>query len=247
VKFRLILGAFLITLCIGGSAIFARGKTGSTTDLIKPSIVFAQTQNNCCVYENKNGTAVDFLRDGTKVEVIKDNGTKWYYIRYGSSLGWVKSESLIIEEDEKAEKKQLSKQILESYANNRFEKYKGYFVWVDISRQRTYIFQGDGESWKLQKQLICSTGKNISPTLRGFFTINGRGDWFYSDRLENGAKYWVRYKDSYLFHSVAMDKNKNIIDDTLGEKSSHGCVRLSVEDAKWFYENIRDGSKVFIN
>ncbi|WP_396133693.1 L,D-transpeptidase family protein, partial [Faecalibacillus intestinalis] len=26
----------------------------------------------------------------------------------------------------------------------------------------------------------------------------------------------------------------------------HGCVRLSVPDAKWFYENIKEGTKVVI-
>jgi lipoprotein-anchoring transpeptidase ErfK/SrfK len=43
-----------------------------------------------------------------------------------------------------------------------------------------------------------------------------------------------------------MDKNQNITDNTLGEKSSNGCVRLAVEDAKWMYENVENGSDVFI-
>ncbi|HAH78565.1 MAG TPA: L,D-transpeptidase, partial [Ruminococcaceae bacterium] len=34
--------------------------------------------------------------------------------------------------------------------------------------------------------------------------------------------------------------------DKLGEPASHGCIRLPVEDAKWIYDNIPEGTKVVI-
>ena len=58
--------------------------------------------------------------------------------------------------------------------------------------------------------------------------------------------YWSRFNGSYLFHSVAMDKDKNITDNILGKRRSSGCVRMSVDDAKWFFENIEAGTKVWI-
>jgi lipoprotein-anchoring transpeptidase ErfK/SrfK len=55
--------------------------------------------------------------------------------------------------------------------------------------------------------------------------------------------------NSYLFHSTPFDKDGNIIlEDRLniGKPASHGCIRLDVEDAKWFYESIPSGVTVNI-
>ena len=32
----------------------------------------------------------------------------------------------------------------------------------------------------------------------------------------------------------------------LGRATSHGCVRLTVPDAKWIYENIAPGTKIIV-
>ena len=32
----------------------------------------------------------------------------------------------------------------------------------------------------------------------------------------------------------------------LGQPASHGCVRLTVADAKWFYDQVPDGTPVTI-
>lgn len=62
-----------------------------------------------------------------------------------------------------------------------------------------------------------------------------------------GARYWVRFYEEYLFHAVPMDVNGNYLlheAEKLGSKASHGCIRLSVSDAIWFYEQIPTGAKV---
>ena len=52
----------------------------------------------------------------------------------------------------------------------------------------------------------------------------------------------------YLFHSLPFDESgENIVDYTLGTPASHGCIRLAVEDAKWLYDNIDNGTKIIIN
>ncbi len=130
---------------------------------------------------------------------------------------------------------------------------KGYFVRVDISEQKVYVFK-DG---KLIKSMVCSTGipgKKDSETPVGSFSIddNGkkRGEWFYSSEYKEGAKYFVGFiGTTFLFHSVPMDKNGNIIKeeaDKLGTPASHGCIRLSLDDAKWFYTNIPSNTKLII-
>ena len=46
-----------------------------------------------------------------------------------------------------------------------------------------------------------------------------------------------------------MDKDGQVIQEEaekLGQPSSHGCVRLSIEDAKWIYDNVPEKTKVVI-
>ena len=58
----------------------------------------------------------------------------------------------------------------------------------------------------------------------------------------------MQFLGDYLFHSLPYDENQNqILDYTLGTPSSHGCIRLNTEDAKWIYDTIDDDTKVIIN
>ena len=49
---------------------------------------------------------------------------------------------------------------------------------------------------------------------------------------------------------VPVDENGDIIQDEaerLGQPSSHGCIRMTMENAKWFYENIPEGIPVHVS
>ena len=71
---------------------------------------------------------------------------------------------------------------------------------------------------------------------------------FFSDKYNQGGKYWVQFYGDYLFHSVPYNKDQSeVVDYTLGVPASHGCIRLKTEDAKWIYDNIESGTKVIIN
>lgn len=122
----------------------------------------------------------------------------------------------------------------------------GYVVRVSVTDQKVYVYK-DGNSFKT---MMCSTGVAGSETPVGDYKINKRGNWFYSSKFQQGGKYWVGFIGTlYLFHSVPMDENQNIIQEEaakLGTPASHGCVRLSVDDAYWFYKTIPDGTKVEI-
>lgn len=121
-----------------------------------------------------------------------------------------------------------------------------YRIEVDISEQKVRVFDND----TLFRTFTVSTGENDSTPL-GDFTIQNRGEWFFSEKYQEGGMWWVSFKDwgIYLFHSVPMDRHKNIIQkeaDKLGSAASHGCVRMRVEDAKWIYDNIPEGTPVHI-
>jgi len=122
-----------------------------------------------------------------------------------------------------------------------------YRVEVSIEEQRVRVYRA-GE---LVREMVASTGTPDQPTPTGQFRIQNRGEWFYSNKYRQGARWWVSFKGwgKYLFHSVPMDAQQRIIPEEaakLGQPASHGCVRLSLEDARWFYETIPAGTPVHI-
>ncbi len=122
-----------------------------------------------------------------------------------------------------------------------------YFINVNIKSQKTYIYKGKADNWKLVKTYSCSTGITGEDTPSGSFSIKEKGDWFFSEKYNEGGKYWTQITGDILFHSLPFDKDKTtILDYTMNKPSSHGCIRLSLDDAKWIYNNIPKGSKVII-
>lgn len=124
-------------------------------------------------------------------------------------------------------------------------------IWVKVSikKQKAYVCKDS----VLKKVMICSTSKKeYIPTPIGRFYSLDKVYSFYSPKYFQTAKYWVGFTSDgrYGFHSIPIDKNnKEIIAERkkLGTQSSHGCIRLSIEDAKWFYSNFPLGSLVCIS
>lgn len=119
-------------------------------------------------------------------------------------------------------------------------------VSVSIAEQRVTVY--DAEK-RVVKQFVCSTGEQGSETPTGTFQIAERGESFYSEKVGEGGYYWTQFQGNYLFHSVPFDKDKKIEAAEaakLGTPASHGCVRLSVDDAKWIYDHIPRGTEVTI-
>ena len=124
-----------------------------------------------------------------------------------------------------------------------------YTVDTSINDQLINIYKNG----TIIKTFKCSTGflgDQDNETSLGVFFIQVRGNNFYSDKYGEGAKYYIKFFSDYLFHSVPIDKNGNIIEEEakkLGEPASHGCIRLSMDDIKWMYDNIPEGTKVNIH
>ena len=86
--------------------------------------------------------------------------------------------------------------------------------------------------------------------IRDRFTAGGPcGRWYYFKKFDCWAQYAYRINGPYLFHSVLYSEKdtatlRQSSVNNLGRRASHGCVRLSVEDAKWIYNNCPAGTTV---
>jgi len=123
---------------------------------------------------------------------------------------------------------------------------EGCSILVDLSEQKIYIFKGEA----LEKTFKCSTGQDWTPTPKGTYLIGDRGDKFYTGYKNSIICYnWIRVNNDFLFHSVLHDKKGNVIkseEQKLGQKASHGCIRVAVNDIKWMYNYIPKGTLVVI-
>lgn len=127
-----------------------------------------------------------------------------------------------------------------------------YYIKVNLEQNVVTIYSKDedGEYTIPVRAMVCSTGK-ATPT-SGTYTIPNRkwDRWTWGQMVGNvWAQYYVRIKGSILFHSVPYtSKDKSTLEyweyDKLGTKASAGCIRLTVQDAKWIYDNCKAGSKV---
>ena len=110
---------------------------------------------------------------------------------------------------------------------------------------------GGGLQWKLWKLeqncvVVMWSGKGFYTYSKRRVTIYGRGKSFGSKTYT--CWYYTQFYGNYLFHSVLYNRGSmtKIQDGTLGKPVSHGCVRLDINNAKWLYDNIPNGTKVVI-
>lgn len=138
------------------------------------------------------------------------------------------------------------------------KKVKNFWIKVSLKKNRTYLYDGQ----KLIYTMYSSggvykkdpkTGKMKSMTPTGTFHAQAeRGDSFFNQRLNEGANYYVSWLNhgTYLFHSVPTKPGGayNVKEaKKLGKSTgSHGCIRLSIPDAKWMSANLPVGTKIVI-
>ena len=130
---------------------------------------------------------------------------------------------------------------------------KPYVLKVSTADQRVYVYAPDGndEYTDLVRTMKCSTSRKATPTPTGTFTETGPGArWHFFKKFNCWAQYAYYIEGDIMFHSVLYNqKNGKVTQSSvnhLGSRASHGCVRLSVEDAKWIWENCPSNTKVIV-
>lgn len=138
-----------------------------------------------------------------------------------------------------------------------------YIIDVNLTKQVVNIYNNGNI---VRKNIICSTGTLGNPdteTPLGIFKIKKK--LFYPNGLnlnnEDGTKeivmYPVQFFSNYLIHSVPIveikhnnkvEQKENVTEKLkLGKPASHGCIRLSIEDSRWIYDNIPQNAQVYIH
>ena len=141
---------------------------------------------------------------------------------------------------------------INSYSNySMFRKAQGissntnWLILVDTKANKVAIYSGSKGNWTEKKYWSCTTGAAGTPTVKGYFTVQSKGPSFGSGYT---CWYYTQFYGNYLFHSILYNPGSktSVQDGRLGINASHGCVRLSLTNAKWIYDNIPRGTKVYV-
>jgi lipoprotein-anchoring transpeptidase ErfK/SrfK len=146
-------------------------------------------------------------------------------------------------EEKDTSKKQNSKK------DEKVNSTQTYYIKVNYGANVVTIYtkDSDGNYTVPVKAMICSSGR--ATPISGRYPIKGRWRWL---GLMGGVygQYSTQIVGNILFHSVPYLERENpgALEyweyDKLGTKASAGCIRLTVRDAKWIYENISRGTLV---
>lgn len=126
-----------------------------------------------------------------------------------------------------------------------------YVIYVNRTLNCVTVMQKEADGTLTPvKAMVCSCGRAGHATPQGTFRTSRYYDW----RLmvdNTYGRYAVSFTNKILFHSVPyLEVSPDSLEweeyNKLGENASLGCVRLSVEDAKWIYDNCKVGTTVIV-
>jgi len=149
------------------------------------------------------------------------------------------------EEDVEDTKVDIEKEQKEKKEQNSGTK---YYIKINYSANVITVYEkdDDGKYTKPVKAIICSTG--TATPRSGVYRTSSKYRWH---QLNGGVwgQYCTRITGHILFHSVpysskSPDSLKYGAYDKLGTKASAGCIRVTVADAIWLYNNCVSGTQV---
>lgn len=121
-----------------------------------------------------------------------------------------------------------------------------YKIVVDLTYELVMIYRKDinGDYVIPVRYMKCSSGGSGNDTPDGTFKMRDYRVRFALFRNTNSyAQYWSLITGKIYFHSILYDKldastYSTTAYNNLGKKCSHGCIRLTVPDARWIWYNI---------
>lgn len=128
--------------------------------------------------------------------------------------------------------------------------YTKYLIAVSRDMNRVMVYSGKKGDWKPLYYWKCTDGAKATKTPSGSFltpktTPKKR---YIGGHITYTCWYATRVYKSIYFHSVLYNPRSktSIQDGRLGVSASHGCIRLSLDNAKWLYDNIQPQTRVIV-
>jgi lipoprotein-anchoring transpeptidase ErfK/SrfK len=112
---------------------------------------------------------------------------------------------------------------------------------VSIKLQRAYVYGSDGS---LMREIPISSGRGGRTPL-GRFAVTTRSEWTTATSDPKVRMQWMtRFNGGIGFHGIPR-KGTTALSTPLGQRAvSHGCIRMSDQDARYIYQWVPRGTPV---
>lgn len=114
-------------------------------------------------------------------------------------------------------------------------------ITIDLPKQRLFAWEGG----KILQEFKVSTGMRYTPTVRGSFKIRSKIE---KQNMKGNyppyEPYFLKDVPNVMFFYGAYAIHGTYWHNKFGSRASHGCVNLSVADAKWVYDWAQVGTRV---
>jgi len=122
---------------------------------------------------------------------------------------------------------------------------KDHFIEVNLSTQHAVLYSNDGSKFEFP---ISSGTKKINEgidTREGLYVVHWKAKKLHSAQFDSTVMlYWMGFNGGVGFHALLGNRYYKY----LGKKNvSHGCVRVSREDAEFVYNQIGKGTPVLVH
>ena len=131
------------------------------------------------------------------------------------------------------------KDILTNAEREAFVNKKGYssktnsLIWVNKQRQTLTLFTGSRGNWKVAAVFPVATGKNVTPTPTVVCEYVYKTCWVTESYVCDPV---MSLYDGYAIHNQPVNHKGYVIDTTIGNPASAGCIRMLAKDAKTLYQ-----------
>ena len=212
----------------------------------------------CIKFDNNTNFEIsneDYLVFNDLILVLEENCTILFKYEsngnYSKDAYEIKISNIEIAEKENSKTEKVDEKILEKEKVDEKTKNQStapYFIRVNYKANVVTIYAKDDEGNYTvpYKAMVCSCG-TYTPKSGTYKTSN---KYVWRPLINNVyGHYATRIVNKILFHSVPYTAASNDAleyweYDKLGQTASEGCVRLTVRDAKWIYNNCPSGTMV---
>lgn len=188
------------------------------------------------------------------------NYGKYYYYTNSCGTCYVNTtkDGIELDEDGKTEMSIMDAKA-QGYSSN-----SDYLILVDKSTYTVCVYKGKKNNWtRIKGEWRCTHGGSRTPAYTSsgeekYITVTGRltkrsAAYGWGDFEYTSAAFCMNLSSGNFIHSVLFNKgsrsnpyNLSPVDGKLGTNWSHGCIRLTLENANWVWNNIPAGTRVVV-
>ena len=119
-----------------------------------------------------------------------------------------------------------------------------YLIWISKKDYKVTLFKGEKGHWRYVWSATCAIGAPSTPTVEGSFEyIDTQSRWQYPGYYCGPI---MRFYRGYALHSTLIYNNGTPMDNRVGVKISHGCIRLRPDDINWLYKTTPMYTRIYV-